>query len=154
MKVSKNITVNKSKNLFWVTCCILLLNSLPPLMVIFYPEGIVFYKPDALKGTSNFSDQFFSFNVLNFYYYPKFTWYFIFLIMILDIFIFTKNLGSKIVTTSILLSVSYNLCLYFSPNAYIGFNNHFNKESLFYSLSLILINLFATYKFIKNNLFK
>lgn len=152
MKVSKNITVNKSKNLIWVTCCILLLNSLPPLMVIFYPEGLVFYKQDALKGTTSFSDQFFSFNVLNFYYYPKITWYFILLIIIADIFILFKNIRNKYIIISSLLSVIFVAGLYFRPINYVGLSNHVNDESLFYSLALISINLFTTYKFVKISL--
>lgn len=142
----------KSKIFFWIGFAVLFLNSLPPFLIIFFPESLVLFKEGALGEISNLPHRLFSFNILNLFYYNMPTWYFVFLIIGLNFLIVFKYRKYPIIIISSLLSIVYALGLYFRPINYVGLSNHVNDESLFYSLALISINLFTTYKFVKISL--
>lgn len=149
INISQQQSQKNSKILFWVGFIVLFLNSLPPFLIIYYPESLVIFKEGALGEISNVPHRLFSFNIFNFYYYNMPTWYFVFLIMGLNFLITFKYRKYPIVVTSSLLSIGYALGLYFRPINYVGLSNHVNDESFSYSVLLIAINFYTLYWFYK-----
>lgn len=115
-------------------------NILIPIIVISIPTLLLTY-----TGNDNMSDDY---EISNQYRYNYGLWSLVFFGLILDIYLLFKFVGEKLVLTSITLSFVYITTLYINPVNFIGFSNHFNDESLFYSLSLMIINGIVLFRFI------
>ena len=132
-----------SKIVFWIFCLVLLLNSIVPFYII-----------QDHPGTFIINSNYYEHIGTPYFYYNKSSWNFVFLILVFDFFMVIKNFKDKILLGSILFTTIYTIGFYFMPIKYIGVNNHFNNGSLFFSICLILLNLFSLYYFInksKNN---
>lgn len=140
----KNINHGYHKNLVlsYIFFLVFFVNILIPVIVISYPTLLLKYTENDIISES--------YGVSNHYKYNGSLWFLIFIVLILNVYLLFKFIGKKLIFTTIVLSTIYIIALYLNPVNFIGFSNHCNDESLFFSLLLMIINGYVLIRFINN----